>query len=68
MHRSEQATLCECADCGAEFEPERQEGFRFGRQGVLCFDCALGRGGSYDAPQDRWTVQPRLDGLPLDED
>jgi hypothetical protein len=30
---------------------------------VLCCDCALRRGGSYDETLDRWTAEPRIDDL-----
>jgi hypothetical protein len=63
VHRSEERTLAECADCGAELQPEGQEGFSFGTRGVLCFDCAMRRGGRYDEHQDRWAVEPSLEGL-----
>lgn len=63
MHRDEEVDLSTCADCGATIRAEVQEGFSFGTRGVLCFECAARRGGSYDAQQDRWTVDPNLEGL-----
>ena len=63
MHRSEDRVTETCADCGADLQPEIQEGFSFGTRGVLCFECATRRGGSYDANQDRWVTPPNLDGL-----
>ena len=55
-----------CADCGAPTVVGRERGYAAGSR-VLCFACALERGGSYDSDQDRWTVPPRADDL-LDED
>jgi hypothetical protein len=63
MHRSEEWALRKCADCGVEFGSATQPGFSFGTRSALCFECAMQRGGSYDAPRDDWTVSPRLDGL-----
>ena len=63
MHRSEERGLSSCADCGDEVQAEVQEAFSFGTRGVVCFECAVRRGGSYDTSQDRWTVEPNLEGL-----
>lgn len=68
MHRSEESGLSTCADCGAEFAASTGAGFGFGTRSALCFDCAIRRGGSYDEPQDHWTVEPRLDGLDFDDE
>jgi hypothetical protein len=51
-----------CADCGGAVAGGVDRGFPFGPN-VLCWECALRRGGRYDAQQDRWTVAPDLSDL-----
>ncbi|HVU00529.1 MAG TPA: hypothetical protein VHE30_02215 [Polyangiaceae bacterium] len=61
--------LIECADCGALIADGGDASFPYGEGGVLCFECAIRRGGQYDADADRWTVPPELSDLepaPLD--
>ncbi len=38
-------------------------GFAFGTEGVLCWKCAVARGGEYDAAEDNWTTTPDVAGL-----
>lgn len=57
----------ECAECGEPVAQGADEGFAFGEQLVLCFECAMRRGGVYDAEVDAWVRAPKLDGLSLDE-
>jgi hypothetical protein len=66
MHRSEANTLLTCSDCGTEVRPGADRVFSFGERGVLCFDCALGRGGSYDETRDLWSTEPHLEDLAPD--
>jgi len=58
--------LVECMDCGGTIAPGADPSFPFGTRGILCFECAIRRGGKYDAPKDRWLVSPDLAGLPVD--
>ena len=62
MHRSESRELSSCALCGALVDA-RERAFSFGSEGVLCFSCALERGGAYDAEHDRWTQSPDVSDL-----
>jgi hypothetical protein len=41
----------------------RSREFEFGEALVLCFDCALARGGRYEEAGDRWVEAPAIDGL-----
>jgi hypothetical protein len=66
MHRSEEAFLAVCADCGAEIEPETERGFRFGESQALCFACAERRGGAYDEARATWGTAPDVADLPPD--
>jgi hypothetical protein len=66
MHRSETRELKICADCGAETYPGRERAYAFGAA-VLCWACALRRGGTYDEVHDRWVEAPATGDLPRDE-
>ncbi len=64
MHRSEAEELVECFDCGATIAPALDRAFAISDDAFLCFDCALKRGGVFDADEDRWTKPPRVGDLP----
>jgi hypothetical protein len=46
-----------CAACGSLIEPADRT-YPFGAEGVICFPCAIQRGGTYDDGNDRWTRNP----------
>ena len=49
--------------------PGFARGYGFGTDAVLCWLCAVDRGGSYDSEQERWVSPPRVEALartPLD--
>lgn len=63
MYEEEADEMLECAECGAVL-PEGAVGtFAFGDGAVLCFECAVRRGGEYDAEEDHWLVTPNLEGF-----
>jgi hypothetical protein len=64
----EMDTAAVCAQCGAEFWPELERGYAFGEEDdqVLCYACAIQRGGVYDELNDRWSEAPTLSGLRID--
>lgn len=64
MHRQDWEGRAPCASCGEVISPATDGGFAYGTQGVLCWECAIRRGGSYDADQDRWTTPPDVSDLP----
>ena len=64
MHNQERDELAECCDCGATIAPTTDRAFVIQDTAVLCFDCAVKRGGVYDGREDRWTVPPRVADLP----
>jgi hypothetical protein len=68
MHRSEEEERVACAACGASVDPGTDRGFVAADGSVLCFDCALARGGAWDDDEDRWREEPSLRGLPHVED
>lgn len=51
-----------CVGCG---EPVglRERSFSVTGEGVLCWSCALGRGGQYDQEVDDWIVAPETEDL-----
>ena len=52
-----------CVFCGALISPPLDLNFAFGHEGVLCWDCCIERGGSYDFDRDRWTEPPDTSDL-----
>lgn len=68
MFPSDEVETSVCALCRVEFEPELERGFAYGPDGeVLCYGCAIVRGGVYDEIHDRWLKPPDVSGLPLKE-
>jgi hypothetical protein len=63
MHREEAERLSPCADCGAEIDPRVERAYAFGSAGVLCWECAVRRGGMYDGQRETWTTPPRVGDL-----
>lgn len=55
--------LGECANCGAIIAEGTDPGFPFGENSMLCFECAIRRGGEYDSSEDRWVVLPSVSDL-----
>ncbi|HXI56649.1 MAG TPA: hypothetical protein VNO55_11360 [Polyangia bacterium] len=53
----------ECLECGAVISTLGDRGFAVGAEDIICMECALRRGGSYDENQDRWVTPPRIDDL-----
>ncbi|HEY8427252.1 MAG TPA: hypothetical protein VIL20_02715 [Sandaracinaceae bacterium] len=66
MHRSEALEYEICASCGAEVR-SAERAFAF-ESSVLCYECAISRGGIYDELHDRWTRAPDLEGLDITPD
>jgi hypothetical protein len=65
MHRSETRDRDRCLDCGAEISDTRDRAYVTGEdEGLLCFECALRRGGKYDEARDHWDTPPTLGDLP----
>jgi len=63
MHREEAERLSLCADCGAEIDAGVERAYAFGTAGVLCWECAVRRGGAYDGQREAWTRLPQVDDL-----
>lgn len=68
MHRSESEATSSCAVCGAAVAPGTDRAFVGPGERVLCFDCALARGGAWDDDEDRWVEAPSVAGLPGGDD
>jgi hypothetical protein len=58
----EQAAIC--VACGAPVDETTHRAYAFGEDGLLCWSCALDRGGIYDTEQEIWVSAPDLEGLP----
>ena len=52
-----------CSDCGAPIDPDGSRSYAFGEQGLLCWSCAVRRGGRYDADSETWSRAPSVSGL-----
>ena len=63
MRRSERQLQGACWECGTEILPGTERAYSFGERGILCLDCALARGGSYDEARDTWVNEPNVDDL-----
>ncbi len=66
MHRSEEAETLSCAACGSAVDT-RASAYVYGADGALCFDCAVKRGGAYNAGEDHWYRVPDVSDLPSDD-
>jgi len=51
-----------CADCGGR-AGRGERTFAVDDDSVLCFACAMRRGGSYDERHDTWSTEPEIDDL-----
>ncbi len=67
MHRSELERVESCAACGRAVTEGVGRGFDFGTRQVLCWECAVERGGSYDETRDQWTRPPRISDLAVED-
>ena len=63
MDISEARELELCRECGAEVHASRDRTYALDAERVLCFACAVKRGGAYDERHDLWTAAPDLAGL-----
>ncbi len=63
MHRSEAETFLPCADCGAQTAAAVERGFSLDAETVICFDCAVRRGGHWDEERALWSSEPDVVGL-----
>lgn len=63
MHSEETLEPATCADCGEPTDLDSTLSFVISENKVLCFDCALRRGGRYDEDEGGWVVAPNVLGL-----
>jgi len=59
----DELALERCADCGDELDPDLGRGYALGPDAVLCFRCAVARGGSWDETHARWVIEPETGDL-----
>jgi hypothetical protein len=53
-----------CADCGEIVLEGLSPIYNFGEGEVLCWKCAIRRGGKYDSERDNWVEPPNTADLP----
>ncbi len=63
MDRTDETGESICTGCGRPVVGGLQRAYGFGDDQLLCWDCAVARGGSFDAGEDRWAVAPRVEDL-----
>jgi hypothetical protein len=54
----------ECNDCGAEVTPGADRTYSISPELILCFECAVKRGGIYEEREDRWLKEPDVSDEP----
>ena len=52
-----------CRACGQAID-DTNERYAFGDDGILCWTCAVERGGLYDVEHECWVNEPDLRDLP----
>jgi hypothetical protein len=52
-----------CFDCGSAFFPEATGSYPLGMEAAICTECAMRRGGVYDAENDAWPREPDVRDL-----
>jgi hypothetical protein len=63
MDADELSKLCNCAVCHAGVSPQIDHVFELAPDALLCWDCAIRRGGRYDLIADRWVAAPDTSGI-----
>lgn len=63
MEREDWEGAGACAACGVEVTADSDRPFGFGTENVLCYACAMARGGAYDPERDVWVAEPDVSGL-----
>ena len=63
MESNEFEELTECCSCGAPLGGTEHDAFRVD-DALVCYDCAVRRGGLYDTRQGRWVMEPDVSDLP----
>ncbi len=64
MQRTDADEFEFCSECGSDVHAARDRTYAIDAERMLCFSCALRRGGSYDERHDLWNHAPDLAGLP----
>jgi hypothetical protein len=64
VNHCELGELVDCVVCGSEVTLWRDRSYAFAENAVLCFPCAVCRGGVFDDAECSWQQVPTLCGLP----
>ena len=59
----EEAEVIPCTGCGVGVRAGERGFVEPGAQEVLCWDCAIQRGGQYDAEREIWSIAPEVTDL-----
>lgn len=62
LEREEAPALC--SDCNRDLGVDPTLFYEATSGAQLCWDCAIRRGGTFDAKQDRWVIRPDISDLP----
>ena len=62
MELDDNEELTECCNCGAPLVGMEHDAFRV-EGALLCYDCAVQRGGILDRRQGRWIIEPDVSDL-----
>lgn len=68
MHRSEEPEHEPCVSCGRDVTAGTDRAYVVTDEEVLCFDCAVRLGGSWDEITGTWVHVPDLRGVPIHPD
>ena len=63
MEQDDRSEARVCAGCGAPVLGDAERTFEFGDENVICWECAVARGGRYDEARDAWERVPDLGGI-----
>jgi hypothetical protein len=62
IEEAEQTSVC--IACGKSIDASTARAFAYGEGDLLCWSCALERGGVFDEDREDWVRPPDLKGLP----
>ena len=63
MRRSQHEDVLPCVGCGVETAVAVERGFAINAETVICFECAVQRGGRWDEERALWSSEPDVVGL-----
>jgi hypothetical protein len=52
-----------CDVCGEPVDTINERAYAFGDEGIVCWSCAIDRGGIWDVERECWSTEPDLEGV-----